>query len=127
MRKTGLRLIIGLLVVGVAAAIVYGASALIARATPHIPVSSSLALTTTISGYLAAICLGPLAVLGLGLLFGDTARLLIPARHERFNLELASTAFPAHEAYETRKSFAETVDRLIRCDALRQALEQTRM
>jgi len=89
MRKATLRLIVGLLAAGVAAAIVYGACALMVRASPQLPVSPSLALTKTVSGYIAAICLGPLSVLGLGLLFGDTARLLIPARHERFNLELA--------------------------------------
>jgi hypothetical protein len=88
-RKAIVRLLLGVLVVGVAAAIVYGASALIVRASPNIPVSPPLALTKTISGYLAALCLGPLAVLGLGLLLGDTVRLLVPARHERLNLELA--------------------------------------
>ena len=89
MRKIALRLVVGLLVIGVAAAIVYGASALVARASPHVAVSASLAMTRTVSGYLAAICLGPLAVLGLGLLFGDTVRLLLPVRYERANLELA--------------------------------------
>lgn len=89
MRKTALRLLVGLIVAGIAAAIVYGSSSLIALAPPQKPISPSLTLTRTVSGYIAAICLGPLAVAGLGLLLGDTVRLLVPARHERFNLELA--------------------------------------
>jgi hypothetical protein len=89
MRKTALRLLGGLIVAGIAAAIVYVSISLIALAPPQKPISPSLALTKTVSGYIAAICLGPLAVAGLGLLLGDTVRLLIPARHERFNLELA--------------------------------------
>jgi hypothetical protein len=43
-----------------------------------------------------------------------------------FNLELATRGFPAREAYEVKKSFADTVDRLHSCDALVQALELTR-
>jgi hypothetical protein len=43
-----------------------------------------------------------------------------------FNLELATSGFPAREAYEVRKSFAESVDRLLGCGALSRALELTR-
>jgi len=43
-----------------------------------------------------------------------------------FNLELAMRGFPAQAAYEVRKSFAESVDRLSACEALRRALELTR-
>jgi hypothetical protein len=43
-----------------------------------------------------------------------------------FNLELATNGFPAREAYEVKKSFAESVDRLLGCDALTRALERTR-
>jgi hypothetical protein len=43
-----------------------------------------------------------------------------------FNLELASRAFPAAEAYQVKKSFAESVDRLYGCAALVRALELTR-
>jgi hypothetical protein len=35
-----------------------------------------------------------------------------------FNLELASRGFPVREAYEVRKSFAETADRMLGCTAL---------
>lgn len=44
---------------------------------------------------------------------------------KRFNRELATTGFPAREAYEVKKSFAESVDRLTGCDALVRALERT--
>ncbi|WP_438030873.1 hypothetical protein [Sorangium sp. So ce233] len=43
-----------------------------------------------------------------------------------YNLELASHGFPAQLAYDVRKSFAESVDRMGRCGALRDALERTR-
>lgn len=43
-----------------------------------------------------------------------------------FNLELAMRGFPAREAYEVKKSFAESVDRLRGCGALSRALELTR-
>lgn len=43
-----------------------------------------------------------------------------------FNLELAARGFPAREAYDVKKSFADTVDRLRSCDALVRALEFTR-
>jgi hypothetical protein len=43
-----------------------------------------------------------------------------------FNLELATNGFPAREVYEVKKSFAETVDRLLGCTALTRALELTR-
>jgi len=43
-----------------------------------------------------------------------------------FNLELASRGFPARDAYEVKKSFAESVDRLRGCAALVKALELTR-
>jgi len=43
-----------------------------------------------------------------------------------FNLELARNGFPAHEAYQVKKSFAESVDRLVACGALTVALERTR-
>lgn len=43
-----------------------------------------------------------------------------------FNLELATREFPAHEVYEVKKSFAETVERLRGCGALSRALEITR-
>jgi len=43
-----------------------------------------------------------------------------------FNLELATNGFPAREAYEVKKSFAESADRLLRCGALHRALELTR-
>ena len=42
-----------------------------------------------------------------------------------FNLELATSRFPASEAYEVKKSFAESVDRLRGCAALCRALELT--
>ena len=42
------------------------------------------------------------------------------------NRELATREFPARDAYEVRKSFAETVDRLQRCAALSQTLARTR-
>jgi hypothetical protein len=42
------------------------------------------------------------------------------------NLDLASHGFPAQIAYDVRKSFAESVDRMHRCGALRAALERTR-
>jgi hypothetical protein len=38
----------------------------------------------------------------------------------------ATTAFPARAAYDAKKSFAESVDRLAGCDALVRALEGTR-
>lgn len=41
------------------------------------------------------------------------------------NLELASHGFPASQAYDIKKSFAETVDRMDACPALRAALERT--
>lgn len=43
-----------------------------------------------------------------------------------FNLELATRGFPTQAAYDVRKSFAESVDRLSACEALRRALELTR-
>ncbi|WP_437283075.1 hypothetical protein WME90_21610 [Sorangium sp. So ce375] len=42
------------------------------------------------------------------------------------NKELASRGFPTQLAYDVRKSFAESVDRMDRCGALRAALERTR-
>lgn len=42
------------------------------------------------------------------------------------NLELATRGFPAHEVYQVRKSFAESVDRLQNCSALSRALELTK-
>jgi hypothetical protein len=42
-----------------------------------------------------------------------------------FNLELATRGFPAREAYDVKKSFADSVDRLRGCDALVRALELT--
>ena len=45
---------------------------------------------------------------------------------KRFNLELATRGFPARAAYEVKKSFAESVDRLLGCSALSRALELTR-
>jgi hypothetical protein len=112
-RKLVIRLLIGLLAVGVIAAIVYGLCGLIVLqagtdaadpANGHVFVYQSTGrggrvstsyvthafhLTSMISGYIAAICLGPPLVGGLGFLFGDTVRLFIPARNERANLELA--------------------------------------
>lgn len=112
-RKLVIRLLVGLLFVGVVAAIVYGLCGLIVLQTGtsgpdpdsgHIFVYESAGrggrvstsyvtrafhLTSMISGYIAAICLGPPLLVGLCFLFGDTARLFIPARHERANLELA--------------------------------------
>jgi len=41
-----------------------------------------------------------------------------------FNLELASRGFPVREAYEVRKSFAETADRMLGCTALSSALKR---
>jgi len=43
-----------------------------------------------------------------------------------FHLELATQGFPAREAYDVKKSFAESVDRLLGCNALVRALELTR-
>ncbi|WP_437751045.1 hypothetical protein [Sorangium sp. So ce1389] len=43
-----------------------------------------------------------------------------------YNLELASHGFPTQVAYDVKKSFAESVDRMGRCGALRAALERTR-
>jgi hypothetical protein len=43
-----------------------------------------------------------------------------------YNRELASNGFPTQLAYDVRKSFAESVDRMGRCGALRAALERTR-
>lgn len=43
-----------------------------------------------------------------------------------FNLELATRAFPAQAAYDVRKSFAESVDRLSACPTLLRALGLTR-
>lgn len=43
-----------------------------------------------------------------------------------FHLELATRGFPAREAYDVKKSFAESVDRLLGCNALVRALELTR-
>lgn len=43
-----------------------------------------------------------------------------------FNLELATRGFPACAAYDVKKSFAESVDRLRDCAALVEALELTR-
>ncbi|WP_434048622.1 MULTISPECIES: hypothetical protein [Sorangium] len=43
-----------------------------------------------------------------------------------YNRELASHGFPVQIAYDVRKSFAESVDRMGRCGALRTALERTR-
>jgi hypothetical protein len=45
---------------------------------------------------------------------------------KKFNLELATRGFPAREVYEVKKSFAESVDRLMACSALARALEGTR-
>jgi hypothetical protein len=61
---------------------------------------------------------------------GEIDELLAPEKvvclGKDFNLELAKNAFPAREAYEVKKSFAETVDRLAACGALVAALERTR-
>lgn len=43
-----------------------------------------------------------------------------------FNLELATKGFPAQAAFDVKKSFAESVDRLSACEALCRALERTR-
>lgn len=43
-----------------------------------------------------------------------------------FNLELATRGFPAQAAYDVKKSFAQSVDRLLACEALCRALELTR-
>lgn len=43
-----------------------------------------------------------------------------------FNLELATRGFPARAAYDVKKSFAESVDRLRDCAALVEALVLTR-
>ncbi|WP_437617436.1 hypothetical protein [Sorangium sp. So ce1151] len=43
-----------------------------------------------------------------------------------YNLELASHGFPTQVAYDVKKSFTESVDRMGRCGALRAALERTR-
>lgn len=43
-----------------------------------------------------------------------------------FNLELATRGFPAREAYDVKKSFADSVDRLRGCAAFVRALELTR-
>jgi Fe-S cluster assembly ATPase SufC len=40
-------------------------------------------------------------------------------------LELAKSGFPAREAYDVKKSFAESVDRLLACDGLTRALART--
>jgi len=45
---------------------------------------------------------------------------------KKFNLELATRGFPADKAYDVKKSFAESVDRLRGCGALGSALELTR-
>jgi hypothetical protein len=45
---------------------------------------------------------------------------------KKFNLELATRGFPATEAYDVKKSFAESVDRLRGCGALASVLELTR-
>jgi len=45
---------------------------------------------------------------------------------KEFNLELATQGFPAREAYEVGKSFAESVDRMLGCGAFSRALELTR-
>jgi hypothetical protein len=76
-RKLALSLLLFLLIAGVVAATVYG----LGRA--------GAIAASPVSAVIAVVCLGiPLAA-GLCLLFGDTLRLLIPARYERFNLELA--------------------------------------
>jgi hypothetical protein len=112
-RKLLIRLLLCLLGVGVIAAIVYGLCGLAVlqagtsgpdpasghvflyesagrggRVSPYY-VTRTFQLTSMISGIVAALCLGPPLVAGLLFLFGDTIRLLIPARHERANLELA--------------------------------------
>jgi hypothetical protein len=89
MRKLALRLLSGLLVIGTGAAAVYGMSALIVHSSSPISANPSLALTETVSAYVAALCLGPLLAVGLCVLLWHTVRLLIPARYERANLELA--------------------------------------
>jgi hypothetical protein len=45
---------------------------------------------------------------------------------KEFNLELATHGFPTRETYEVRKSFAESVDRMLACSTLCRALELTR-
>lgn len=45
---------------------------------------------------------------------------------DRYNLQLATTGFPAERAFDAGKSFAETVERLLACDDLCSALHQTR-
>jgi hypothetical protein len=61
---------------------------------------------------------------------GDLDELLAPENAvclgKAFNLELATREFPARDAYEVKKSFAETVDRLLASGALSRALELTR-
>jgi hypothetical protein len=54
------------------------------------------------------------------------AKLQVLCLEKAFNLELAARGFPAREAYDVKKSFADTVDRLRSCDALVRALEFTR-
>ena len=112
-RKLVIRLLLSLLAVGIVAAIVYGLCGLIVLqagmggpdpASGHVFIYESTGrsgrvqvfyvthgfhLTSMITGYIAAICLGSLLAAGLFLLFGDTARLFIPASYERANLELA--------------------------------------
>jgi hypothetical protein len=87
-RKLVLRLLVSLLVVGLAGALVYGMCWLLVRQTAFGAPGPGLLATLQISGWVAALCLGLPMALGLGLLIGDTLRLLIPARYERANLEL---------------------------------------
>jgi hypothetical protein len=61
---------------------------------------------------------------------GDLDELSAPEKvlclGKAFNHELATSGFPAQAVYDVRKSFAESVDRLIGCDALVRALDRTR-
>ena len=112
-RKTVGRLLLGLLVVGITGAIVYGFCSLIVvqvgssgadpatgrvflyESTGHGGrvivryVTHAFHLTSTISGYIAAITLGVPLAISLLVLFADTVRLLIPGRYEPANFELA--------------------------------------
>ena len=112
-RKIALRLLLGMLFVGVVAAIVYGFCQLIVtrpgigsidlksgRSEPYqvthrrgppttVYVSPAYIVTVRVSGWIAGLCLAPLAILGLALLYGNALRLVIPARYEWANRELA--------------------------------------
>lgn len=113
-RKPIMHLFLGLLAMGVLAAIVYGFCQLIilrpgintpdpasGRVAPYqvtykrslpattVYVSPAYIVTVRISGWITVVCLGPLAALCLGLFLVDALRVLIPAHHEWANRELA--------------------------------------